>query len=70
MDIKGNATNTSNSDFEHIKAWENNTNLDYYLSEEHWNFHVNQMLLTLLCHITFWEWSMPFYVLLMIIVLL
>ena len=44
MDIKGNATNTSNSDFEHIKAWENNTNLDYYLSEEHWNFHVNQML--------------------------
>lgn len=44
MDIKGNATNTNNSDFEYIKAWENNTNLDYYLSEEHWNFHVNQML--------------------------
>ncbi len=44
MDVKGNATNTSNSDFENIKAWENNTNLDYYLSEEHWNFHVNQIL--------------------------
>ena len=44
MDVKGNTTNTSNSDFENIKAWENNTNLDYYLSEEHWNFHVNQML--------------------------
>lgn len=44
MENKRNATKTSGSDFEHLKVWKNNTNLDYYLSEEHWNFHVNQML--------------------------
>lgn len=32
------------SDFEHLKAWQNNPDLDYYLSEGHWNFHVNQLL--------------------------
>ena len=41
---KGTTTKKNNSDFENLKAWKNNTNLDYYLSEEHWNFHVNQML--------------------------
>lgn len=32
------------SDFEHLKDWKDNTDLDYYLSEEHWNYHVNTLL--------------------------
>ena len=32
------------SDFEHLKDWKDNPNLDYYLSEEHWNYHVNILL--------------------------
>lgn len=32
------------SDFEHLKVWQDNSDLDYYLSEDHWNFHVNQTL--------------------------
>lgn len=32
------------SDFEYLKVWQYNPNLDYYLSEQHWNFHVNQIL--------------------------
>jgi len=32
------------SDFEHLKEWKENTDLDYYLSEEHWNYHVNSLL--------------------------
>ena len=44
MDNNQKATVSHDSDFEHLRVWNNNTNLDYYLSEEHWNFHVNQML--------------------------
>lgn len=33
-----------NSDFEHLKDWKDNPDLDYYLSEEHWNYHVNTLL--------------------------
>ncbi len=32
------------SDFDKIKDYHFNQNLDYYLSEEHWNFHVNSIL--------------------------
>ena len=32
------------SDFEHLKSWQDNPDLDYYLSENHWNFHVNTLL--------------------------
>lgn len=32
------------SDFVHIKDYQDNVSLDYYLSEEHWNFHVNTLL--------------------------
>ena len=32
------------SDFEHLKDWIDNPDLDYYLSEEHWNYHVNILL--------------------------
>lgn len=34
----------NDSDFEHMKAWKDNPDLDYYLSEEHWNHHVNTLL--------------------------
>ncbi len=32
------------SDFENLKDWKDNQDLDYYLSEEHWNYHVNHLL--------------------------
>ncbi len=32
------------SDFEHLKDWKDNPDLDYYLSDEHWNHHVNSLL--------------------------
>ncbi len=32
------------TDFEHLKDWKDNPDLDYYLSEEHWNYHVNSLL--------------------------
>ncbi len=32
------------SDFDKIKDYHFNKNLDYYLSEDHWNIHVNRML--------------------------
>ena len=32
------------SDFEHLKTWQDNSSLDYYLSENHWNYHVNTLL--------------------------
>ena len=32
------------TDFEHLKDWKNNPDLDYYLSEKHWNYHVNSLL--------------------------
>lgn len=41
---KGATTKKIDSDFELLKVWKDNKSLDYYLSEEHWNFHVNQML--------------------------
>lgn len=44
MNKKTNATIISDSDFDHLKLWKENTNLDYYLSDEHWNFHVNRIL--------------------------
>lgn len=44
MDKKKGATTKNDSDFEHLKVWKNNSDLDYYMSEEHWNFHVNQLL--------------------------
>ena len=37
-------TYTKTSDFEHLKVWQDNPDLDYYLSESHWNFHVNNIL--------------------------
>lgn len=40
--------NKIDSDFEHLKAWNDNKSLDYYLSDEHWNFHVNQLLYKIL----------------------
>lgn len=33
-----------NSDFEHLKDWKDNPDLDYYLSEEHWNHDVNYLV--------------------------
>lgn len=41
---KGATTKKDNSDFEHLREWQDNPDLDYYLSEDHWNFHVNQLL--------------------------
>lgn len=41
---KGNASQKIDSDFEHLKVWQNNPDLDFYLSEEHWNYHVNKFL--------------------------
>lgn len=38
------ATRNEVSDFEHLKDWKDNPDLDYYLSEEHWNCHVNTLL--------------------------
>ncbi len=32
------------SDYEHLKDYHDNDDLDYYLSEDHWNFHVNTIL--------------------------
>lgn len=38
------APQKKDSDFELLKTWQNNSSLDYYLSEEHWNYHVNTLL--------------------------
>lgn len=32
------------TDFDYIKEYEDNADLDYYLSEKHWNRHVNSLL--------------------------
>lgn len=32
------------SDYENLKVWQNNACLDYYLSDDHWNYHVNQLI--------------------------
>ena len=37
-------TKKIDSDFEHLKVWQDNPDLKYYLSEKHWNYHVNQLL--------------------------
>ncbi len=34
----------SGSDYEHLKAWQNKPDLDYYLSDEHWNYRVNLLI--------------------------
>ena len=44
----GAATMENISDFEHLKAWEDNQDLDYYLSDDHWNSHVNRLLYNIL----------------------
>ena len=45
MDKNNEATIMKNdSDFEHLKVWQDNPNLKYYLSDKHWNSHVNQLL--------------------------
>ena len=46
--IKTNTHLKNDSDFEHLKKWLDNPNLDYYLSEDHWNYHVNHILYTYL----------------------
>ena len=39
------ATNKNNySDFELLKIWKDNPDLLYYLSDNHWNHHVNHLL--------------------------
>ena len=48
MDKKKGATGKNDSDFEHLKVWQNNPDLKYYLSEDHWNYYVNQLLFTYL----------------------
>ena len=45
---KEETTQNIGSDFEHIKDYQDNENLDYYLSEDHWNFHVNSLLYKIL----------------------
>ena len=45
---KGAATRNINYDLELLKDWKDNKSLDYYLSENHWNFHVNQQLYNIL----------------------
>lgn len=32
------------TDFDHLKEYEDNPDLDHYLSEDHWNWHVNSIL--------------------------
>ena len=44
---KGTTRNTE-SDFEHLKDWQDNPNLDDYLSDTHWNQHVNLLIYTYL----------------------
>lgn len=45
MDKKAGATTKKNySDFEQLKVWQDNPDLLYYLSDNHWNHHVNLLL--------------------------
>lgn len=45
MDKKKRATTRKNdSDFEQLKVWQDNPDLLYYLSDNHWNHHVNHLL--------------------------
>lgn len=32
------------SDFDRLKIWQDNPDIDYYLSDEHWNCHVNLLI--------------------------
>ena len=41
---KEETTKKYDSDFEHLKVWQDNSDLKYYLSDKHWNCHVNQLL--------------------------
>ena len=53
MDKKQGATTRKNdSDFDHLKVWQDNPDLNYYLSKDHWNNHVNWLLYNYLksCH--------------------
>lgn len=38
----------NDSDFDHLKVWQDNPDLKYYLSKDHWNHHVNELLYTYL----------------------
>ena len=48
MNNKKGTTRNPDSDFENLKAWQENPNLDYYLSDNHWNFNVNRLLYNIL----------------------
>lgn len=41
---KGATTKNNYSDFELLKIWKDNPDLLYYLSDNHWNHHVNHLL--------------------------
>lgn len=45
---KESAIKKDNSDFDHLKIWQNNPALDYYRSEKHWNVQVNIALYRML----------------------
>ena len=38
---KRTSSKNTDSDFEQLKVWQDNPNLEYYLSDNHWNSHVN-----------------------------
>lgn len=42
--IEEETTQIIDSDFEHLKNYKDTNDLDFYLSEDHWNFHVNSIL--------------------------
>jgi hypothetical protein len=44
IDSEAETPQSNYSDFEHLKVWQDNPILDYYLSENHWNYHVNTLL--------------------------
>ena len=41
---KGATIMKNDSDLDHLKMWQDNPDLKYYLSEDHWNHHVNELL--------------------------
>lgn len=48
MNMNKEAIKNTESDFERLKVWQDNPNLDDYLSSMHWNQHVNLILHTYL----------------------
>lgn len=48
IDSETEISQKDDSDFEILKDWKDNPDLDYYLSDKHWNYHVNQLLYTYL----------------------